>query len=205
MNIGLMGAHGTGKSTLATAIAGERSLTYIPSRAGEVFKRVALSLDRPLTAEERLSVQEAILDQHEADIRRAPARGWVTDRTPLDMAAYVLGDAAIVEEGQQKRALDYVRRCVEATNRHFGFLMLVQPGIPYINDGSRPPPNMVVAERMNATLWGLAMQKEVNVACGFIYRETLDLERRKAAVLRVMDQQIETSASIRRVSGASLH
>jgi hypothetical protein len=182
LNIALAGAHRTGKSTLAAAYAKSEGYAYIPSRAGEAFSLLGLRVGEPCSIDQRISVQEKILDLHVADIRKHRVGNWISDRSTLDMAAYTLLHAAGSQDCDHQRVVDYMTRCFEVANRHYAMVVLVQPGIPYEAVEGKPPPNPAHQEMLNLVLFGLFQDPRIDTVTATMRREVLDLNHRVTAL-----------------------
>lgn len=184
--IGFGGAHRTGKSTLARAVAPSLHLPVIESRAGEVIRELGIDMAADLSLKERISVQELILDAAIDDYKRH-AGSFISDRTPLDMAAYILADclknSGTAEE--QRLAVAYVERCIDVTNKNFTCLILVKPGIPYVVEANKPPPSVAYQEHHGMLVQGLVNDLRVLPECYEIPRRALALEERTQIVLDI--------------------
>lgn len=179
--LALCGAHGAGKSTLAEAWARRRKLAFVASRTAQVFEALGLPVGR-LSPHDRRRAQDATLDAWEADV--AAARGpWVSDRSPLDMAAYALLDIAGTGE-EQAWIEDYVARCVESTERHATAVVLVRPGIPYVPRAGRPAPCWALQHAHDLVLCGLLRDQDLGCPRYAIPRDVLDLGER----MKVLDK-----------------
>ena len=77
---------------MAREFSGKSGLPLVQTSASEVFKQLGLSpkLDYPLS--QRIDVQRRILDACEKQYRSVDTGVFVTDRTPVDMMAYMLAD-----------------------------------------------------------------------------------------------------------------
>lgn len=193
LSIGLTGAQRTGKSTLARAYADYAGIKFLPTQASAVFAELGLDPKLDYGIGTRLLVQEAILSRMEADYALASAEGsFIADRTPLDLAAYMLADVqrSTFTPGSGVGALvnDYIERCLMSAGRWFSLIFLVQPGIKAVEAEGKAPACPVFMEHMNAIIGGLMMDKRV----GGVYRidrTITDPVRR----LRVLDGAIENA------------
>lgn len=132
MRIGLCGAHRTGKTTLANALAAETGCRFIPGDLSRIFFELGLCPSDTLSPEQRMTVQELMLEHLE---RRLDGRqNFITDRTPIDMIGYLFADLQQSDfQGDiAKRAHAYVKRCYELANKHFDLIVRVAPGIQVV-------------------------------------------------------------------------
>jgi hypothetical protein len=179
LTIALAGAHRVGKTTLAKAFAEKNDYAFVPSRAGEAFKELGLVVGQPLTPDERMTVQEKILDYHRQDITADLSKPWITDRSALDFAAYILMDAAHNHEYDHARVERYMQDCFAVSRKHYGTIVLVQPGITYVEEEGKPKNNPSQQLLMTCTLNGLFQRSEMDsVRCVMIYAGLLTVEER---------------------------
>ena len=88
-NIGLCGAHRTGKTTLAMELARLTGKQFVRTRVTEIFKQHGLHAAQEMDFETRLRIQYRILEACENDWQNA-ASDFVTDRTPMDLVWFFL-------------------------------------------------------------------------------------------------------------------
>ncbi len=196
--IGLSGANGTGKSTLAQAFAEREGIPYVATSASEVFKRMGLDPKAEYPMELRLVIQEMILGAFETQYAAAQKLSnlWISDRTPIDLASYLLADvqrAGLMERPEMAAAVnDYVKRCFGVASRFFSVIILVQPGIqvPVIRDGKAPscPAYM---EHLNAIQLGLLCDERNMTRRFSIPRRVVTLDDRIASVNNAIEAVVE--------------
>jgi predicted ATPase len=195
MSVALAGAHRVGKSTLAQAFAEKSGYVFLPSRAGQAHEELGLTVGLGLTAEQRMTVQERILDYHVQDIRAHVGQRWISDRSTLDFAAYTLLDAAHSAEYDHDRVAAYVDRCLKVGSSYYSTLVLIQPGITYVAEEGKPPSNVSQQEAFNFVLWGLVKDLRFDCFCGFLSRGVLDLAERvecvETLITRMMTPEIQ--------------
>ncbi|NIH77335.1 hypothetical protein FHV99_004587 [Ochrobactrum sp. P20RRXII] len=162
MLIGISGAHGCGKTTLAKQYATQSGLEYIPASTNEIAKRAGYahgSVD--LDINERIKLQWSILEGFKGFIRDCPAN-TVTDRTPLDVAAYTMAEIGmhstkLVDPAVLKTVPALVREAQELTKKRFQHVTLLRPLPTYdAIDGKRPPANEAFQMHYQFLLEGLA-------------------------------------------------
>ncbi|MFN6383158.1 MAG: AAA family ATPase, partial [Pseudanabaena sp.] len=86
-NLGLCGAHRTGKTTLAIAISSDLNLPFVRTTTSQVFAQLGLDPAEPMDFQTRLFVQNHVLDAAE-QVWQESASPFISDRTPIDMIAY---------------------------------------------------------------------------------------------------------------------
>ncbi|MCL6478776.1 MAG: ATP-binding protein [Peptococcaceae bacterium] len=132
MRIGITGAHGTGKTSLARALSQKLSLPLIAERARIVAEKLGIKSseellrDKNLAREFQVSVLLAQVGTEDAFLQ-----GFVSDRTVLDCLAYwrLYG---LCEEGEVGRT--YVNQCL---TRAYDILIYIPPEITADGDGFR--------------------------------------------------------------------
>jgi nicotinamide riboside kinase len=203
MSLCLVGPQRSGKSTLAKAIAEQTGMTYVPSQAGELFKEMGFAVDQPLTFEERMSLQETVLDVHLAQLSTAGTY-FIADRSSLDMAAYTMAEwGKNAPLDQEKRLLDYVERCYAVAGQHYSGVVLIQPGIEYVVEEGKPRPSLAFQETINTLLY--AMMHDARVGCPrfMMQRWVVDLEERMARVMMVWNCIVSRAAEM--ISANAVH
>lgn len=181
MSYGLLGAHRTGKTTLAKAFSAATEIPFVQTSTSEIMKQHDMDPKKDYSMVERLWIQNKILDALDQTYREAP-RTFITDRTPLDAAAYLLAD--VTREGScfDHKVEEYVQRCIAMTNEHFSTLVLVQPAIPLVDEPGKAPANPAYIEHINQIAQGLANDERVLSKYFFIPRRHTDLDARVACV-----------------------
>ena len=133
--IGIIGAHRTGKSTIAQEVANELAIPYVDASVGSdfVWKNSGYQYHDRVTFLERLEIQEALLEgigQKLYAHQNQP--NWVIDRSPIDILAYLmvsLDDTCTrLVDGRVKQ---FREQCIELTEEYYSQLVIVQPEIEY--------------------------------------------------------------------------
>jgi hypothetical protein len=177
MNVGFCGAHRTGKTTLAMEIARVTGKQFVRTRVTEIFAEHKLHAAQDMDFETRLKIQYRILEACERDWLNATGE-FVTDRTPVDFLAYTLGDVLGKTEVNQSEFDHYLERCFDLTNRFFGALVIIQPGIPLEVAEGKAALNKAYIEHINSLVIGLCHDQRVHNRIIVVRREVTDLDER---------------------------
>lgn len=204
--IGLLGAHRTGKTTLAKAVAKEAGLSFCETNLSQYLRDAGIDPRVGLPLARRLKVQEGMLDYLESVYVAALKRrrkAVITDRTPLDVLAYTAGD---INRGNCGPKVDqlfaaHFGRAVQMTGFFFDRVILVQPGIPLVDAEGKAPPSTSYIEHLNLIMLGLLKHRSVTnlptkLAC--ISRETIDLNCRVNAVTQLLNRDNSVNAEAAR-------
>jgi hypothetical protein len=136
------------------------------------------------------------------------ARVWISDRTPIDMAAYLLADVqreSCIEPSINEAVMKYVADCIEMTNLYFGTLVLVQPGIPLVEAEGKAPAVSSYQEHLNAIMFGLMMDARVVARPQYIARATIDMEQRLLGLHASVTRTIDHHHKMMEITGAEVH
>ena len=168
MAVALIGAHRTGKTSLARAFAERRSVPFVETSVSAIWRDMGYDPSVTYDFETRLTVQEEILKRVDAVYGEWAGMDFITDRSPLDMAAYTLADAIgdRVPPGCQERLAKYINACFDVTNRRFGMVFLIQPGIPLVDEPGKAAMNVGYIEHLNSLILGLYKAKYVQDSVG---------------------------------------
>jgi hypothetical protein len=181
-NIGLCGAHRVGKTTLANALSRVRSMRFVRTNTSGIFNEYNIDPAKPMAFPSRLSIQHRILDAAE-EIWSKERSVFVTDRTPLDMAAYTLADVQGSTTVDFKELHNYLSMCFRITNRFFGTVILVQPGIPLVYQHGKAALNEAYIEHINSLILGLCHDERLHCRVLQLGREMISIEERVNAVV----------------------
>ncbi len=188
MNIGLCGSHRTGKTTLGDAISQRTGIPFVKTGTSEIFKECGLDPSKAIDFAKRLWIQQKILDAAEK-VWYAEQRQFITDRTPLDMAAYTLADIQGSTGVDFAELEGYLGRCFEVTNQFFKLLVLIQPGIPLVHEEGKAALNEGYLEHLNYLILGLCNDHRIRTAFLCLPRDVKGVEDRVDAILNALDKQ----------------
>ncbi len=177
MNVGMCGAHRTGKTTLAMELARLTGKRFVRTRVTEIFAQHGLHAAQQMDFETRLGIQYRILEACESDWLSADG-DFITDRTPVDFLAYTLGDVQGETEVNYEHLEQYIERCFELSNRLFHTLVILQPGIPLAEAEGKAALNKAYIEHINSLIIGLCHDQRVHNRIITVRREVTDLDER---------------------------
>lgn len=177
--MGLAGAHRTGKTSMAREAARVMELPFAETSVSAVFHSMGLDPAEPMDFQTRLLVQNVILKvlcENWAGYKGA----FLSDRTPIDLLAYTMADVQGVTLDTTTEVLmaSYARACIEAANKHFGLIMLIQPGIPIVPAPGKAALSRGYMEHLNTLMAGLLVRKDLVVNSVFLRRDVLDMTDR---------------------------
>gem|GEM_PF-320076 len=184
-NIGLCGAHRTGKTTLAIALSKKINMPFAEIGTSKLFGDRNLDPAKPMDFRTRLHIQRIILN-HAETIWFEMDESFICDRTPIDMAAYTLAEVQgnTLNKEIEWELQDYLRDCQEVTERYFGYLFLIPPAIPIIDAIGKASPSRGYIEHIHTLCLGLFHQSHVNGYC--IEKDVKILSARVADIKRFL-------------------
>jgi predicted ATPase len=198
MRIGLTGCSGSGKTTLAKEIRkriGSQHV-FVPSVTREVADTVGFDMKATNSIEDRLVFQNAVLDAMEKVYSNYD--NFVSDRTPIDAAAYVLADFQpnTGTDEEREAAMQYVDRCLSMTSIYFDAVILVPPGVPYIDEPGRPPNNEAYREAQHFLMTGMLFDPDYDFVAAQIQRDNLAIETRLSSVLTFLNARFPVQLAL---------
>lgn len=200
MLFGISGAHRTGKSTLAKAVAEELGIDYIPTSIGEVAQRYGFDPVAPMTLHQRVALQMHLLEDHLEliDGLKGPA---ILDRTPIDFVGYLLAEFhmqshLLCDDKHLEAAHRYVDLCLKATRTRYDFLFVTCPLPDYKEEPGKPAMNLAYQWHHHMLVMGatLSLHGSVNYS---IIREA-DRTRRQEFVHDAIVARLDAVAEMRK-------
>jgi predicted ATPase len=157
LNIAFCGAHGTGKTTLAKALSQKLGIPYIPIDASDVFTDHGFHPSDKLDIRTRLFLQQKILDKAENIWFDVDEPSFICDRTPLDMAAYLLADVGNgeLDKRTQTEIMDYLQDCFNVSIQCFDKIVLVPPAIAFVEREYKAAINEPLIFKLHTQLLGI--------------------------------------------------
>lgn len=182
MIIGICGAPGTAKKTLASAYSDRVGMSFIPASATEVFKKNRLDPCKDHSLHTRLDIQEGLLSCFEEIWKTAAKENveFVTDTTPIDLMAYALADIRREELTKEldERLQNYIDRCVNLTNTLFSFLMVVLPDATPVWENEKSGISKSHIQKISIMIMGLVASDNILIPNFYIPSRESSLERR---------------------------
>lgn len=182
--IGLCGAHRTGKSTLGKAVAKDLNVGLMEhNEAGKILASMNLSLDHVWSLEDRFEFQTRLLDAFEKSLQEVSEDGhtFVTDRTPLDIAAYLFCEvqkAGGVMTALDTKFQDFLKRAYAITNKYYSMVVHVPVAIPYVVEKGKPLPIISYQKQHGFITTGMLMADEITIGAYFMSDKVLSISDR---------------------------
>lgn len=196
--IGITGAQGSGKTTLAKFIDEHYGITYVDAGVGALMTRLGVNVGDPMPLFERLQVQMEVARHIELVTRGA--EGFVIDRTPADVMAYTLD---LVGQTNDQRCIDLAleieRFCHKTALSNFNAIAL-RPGVNLRAEdyerAQRGSLDRLYVARIDSLMCGeltkinsLAKSGDLQV---FVLSETcISVDARARSIMRVIDRHVE--------------
>lgn len=143
MSFGFAGPSSSGKSTLAKEVAKLSGLPYFAFPTTDLMAEIGVNGVDDLSMLDRVCVQSHLLSRY-WDLTQAHARPFITDRTPIDIIAYMLAEVQM--HGTPPELIDkidtLVTTALNATDCTFMALFTVRALPVYEVDPKRPPSNI---------------------------------------------------------------
>ncbi len=181
-NLGLCGAHRTGKTTLAIALSSNLNIPFVRTTTSQVFAQLGLDPAEPMDFTTRLYVQNHVLEAAE-QVWQDASTPFISDRTPIDMIAYTLGDIQGKTDVDFNLLSQYMERCFTSTNQFFQNLAIIQPGIPLVYEQGKAALNAAYIEHINVLVAGLCRDSRLKADIFCNPREAIALEVRILNIL----------------------
>lgn len=185
MKIGLSGAHRTGKTTLAKALAEELGIEYLDASISGVYNKLGILPTDDLSFSERFEIQLELIN-HLSGLY-ANRHSFVTDRTPLDLIGYMmleLNTYTVKHDGFPICGAipDYIERC-QRMCRGFDKIFLVRPGIKVVEDCTKASCYEGIISEVDLLICGAAADDHLYQIVHQIPKRCISLESRLRLVL----------------------
>lgn len=151
--IGFCGAHRSGKSTLQHALCEKYGATLLQM---PTYKVQGNRVKTELPLAERVSLQYQILEAYEEVLEEAASSAAagvvISDRTPIDVIAYMLADVTrTADYGLDVGILHYIQLAQSLTLKYFSRIVILPPGVlPLVEDPTSSPCSAAYIEHIHA-------------------------------------------------------
>jgi len=185
-NLGICGAHRTGKTALAIALSEKLNIPFIPINTSEIFARYNLDPAQPMDFRHRLWIQQKILAHADNIWFDVDEPSFICDRTPIDMAAYTLAEVKgdTLDKELEWELAEYLRDCQQAVAKYFNYLFLVPPAIPIVHEQGKASPSKGYIEHIHLLCLGLLQESAIDAFV--IDKSDVHIDARVNAVKRFM-------------------
>lgn len=186
MILGLAGSHRSGKTTLARAVAARGGIAFYDGSFGRLARTLGFESVTRMSVVERLTMQNRVLDLYDREIR-LDAADRITDRTPLDMLAYLMAEVGMhagLEETASRAIVAYRDRCVALTRDLFDDVFLLQPLPVYVVADGKPSDDPAYQAHIQALIEGAIFASRGTLPITTI--DTYAPDQRLAAVLAAL-------------------
>lgn len=154
--IALTGAHRTGKTTLAKQISKEFGLPYWPSDVTGMMNSLGYKFEEDQPLAKRLEMQQDIFDLYVDRLNNeAPAYGFITDRSPIDFASYLLSEAGASSDPNLSNSIKTFVVYAMVCANNFDMLVLTDILPTYVEEKNKPKPNIAYQMQIQVLIRGL--------------------------------------------------
>lgn len=208
--IGLAGAQGTGKTTLAKCLALKYGYEFIDAGVGTLMTKLGVEVGQEMPLFERLQVQLAVAN-HIAD-KSHGSGSFVMDRTPIDVMAYTIDLFNQVNDDRCVSVYEEIQRvCSQTALTNYNVIVGLRPGIGLSQEdkerGQRGSLDPLYVRRIDALVCGELndlnlFKSKRNLTVGFFPPTLTDLDAR----INSFSQYIRNSAEMhKRPVDSALH
>ena len=199
--LGFVGAHRTGKTTLANKYSQSYGVKVVEMNITEIQREIGYnSANQEYDIDSRLMVQEYVLERFCAIYDDIDDNQAVCDRTPLDLIGYTLcavNDSLTAE--QSDRLQRYIQNCIEATNKYFTAILLIQPAIALVEKAGSAKNCLGFIEKLNTIYLGVISDPRVLVTKRFLPRGVVKLDDRVRSARLTFETAINNSIHSRSI------
>lgn len=202
--LGLIGSHRVGKTTLAESYAEHTGSELVRVSVSKMVAETGYDSSLTYDFDTRMEIQNHVLDSMAKLFAFHAGSPAVADRTPLDALLYTVSTIGpyTCNDQQSKWLKEYMDRCFDLTNRHFGVVLAVQPGIPLVECETSHRANPAYIEHLNALALGFISDERLKVPHYFMPRHIVKLETRVAVCQRAVQRALAAAHAER--EGVSL-
>jgi hypothetical protein len=204
MLYGVIGAHRSGKTSTAKAVADTLGIEFLDS-SFNVAREYGFDPVAPMSLEMRLDMQEKVLGHHLAAISEA-GRPLITDRTPLDFLAYTLAEFGMNSDMRcqpetLERAARYAQACLDLTAGNYDMLFVLEPLPVYEVDTTKATPveNPALQRHIDTLIQGAVAQLYGRVNSATV--QPLPLAQRVEMIAELIVERMDEIDGLKKLSG----
>ncbi|MGV1754768.1 AAA family ATPase [Agrobacterium sp. CG674] len=206
MLYGIAGSSGTGKTTLAKAVAESLGITYIPTSITESANRHGFNPVGFLSIQDRLKMQWHLLQDHIELITATPGP-CITDRTPIDFIGYMLCELDMqshmrISAKDIQEIESYKDRCLKDVVRFYDHIFVATQLDDYEVANTRPADNRAYQSHSQLVMEGAiySLTGQVN----FSVMRPQDRDVRETHVHDTIVKRLDAICTLRK-SAAHIH
>lgn len=206
MLFGLTGSAGTGKTTLAKRVAEDLGIEYMPASVSETAKKHGFNSVGVLNLQDRIKLQEKLLEDHVEMVCRAD-RPLIVDRTPIDFVGYMMGELDMhshmrLTPEEIAWVEDYKRLCLETTVKLYDYVFILSQLDSYEIKETRPADNRAYQTHTQLIMQGCT--SEIHGRLNYMVIRNQDLHTREEILHNTLVQRMD-DISKERASSAHIH
>lgn len=191
MRIGFAGAHRTGKTTLANAVAKHFGHELTAGSCTPAFVNSGKKPSDDMSYTDRFVIQQDILERYKASVEGKEV--VFIDRTGLDFMAYTSAEMntkeyATLSEETISAIGDYLNDCLMSVDG-LDAIFIVPPGIQIVHDETKAICDDLIIESINALIVGYA-EKVTTTNVYLLDRSVLLLEDRVKVVVDIIQSTL---------------
>ncbi len=177
--VALMGAHRTGKTTLAKAYADKHGWDFVSCSFSPAYKAVGIPMGKETNFIERMLLQDTALKLYEdlLNTQITTDKDFISDRCFLDLIGYALADFPNnANEDNSMWLREYIDNCLSLNQQYFHSVAFIRPGIPLTEDITSWGGSSGVVNKVDACMLWVAEQAGDSIYP--IPKTTIDLNER---------------------------
>lgn len=193
MLYGLTGSSGTGKTTLAKAVAESLSAEFVATSITASGKRHGYDPVAFMSLKDRIKLQHHLLDDL-MELIRSAKRPAIMDRTPIDLIGYMYAEIDMhshirLSAEDIAQIETYRERCLEETVKWFDHVFVTTPLPVYENAETRPVQNAAYQHHSQMIMEGAIYQLTGRVNFSVLRPSDLDtrIEHVHDTIVKRMD------------------
>ena len=179
MLFGLTGAHRSGKTTLARAVAQDLGLEFYETSVSKTAKAHGYDAVGEMSLNDRLHLQTILLKDHLEELGKRN-RPLICDRTPLDFMGYLACEFTMtngkdIDPEILQQAAIFADTCMEATRSYYDFVFYLAPLPAYVAEDGKPADNPIYQMHHALVVQGGISQMRDTINSALIFETDWDV------------------------------